>query len=247
MAIVMGFLGLLVGGLTNQLAADLPARRGLTAPHCPYCGETRPWGMWLSLPAYLARRVRCPSCDASIKPIRPITELGLAAGYAYLWITLGPSIKLVFQMAYLAVLALILVTDIERRLILNVVTYPAILFAIAAGFFTPGMRGWSALAGGAIGFLFFLVAALVGTALFGSGALGGGDVKLAAFVGLITGFPLVIGALLLTIVTGAVVSLFLLVTGMRSLRDPIPYGPFLVIGGVVALLWGYQIVAWLIY
>jgi leader peptidase (prepilin peptidase)/N-methyltransferase len=171
----------------------------------------------------------------------------MAAGYAYLWIALGPSVKLVFYAVYLAVLALILVTDVERRLILNVVTYPAILFAIAAGFFTPDMRGWSALAGGAVGFSFFLVAALVGSALFGSGALGGGDVKLAAFVGLITGFPLVIGALLLTIVTGAVVSLFLLVTRMRSLRDPIPYGPFLVIGGVVTLLWGYQIMDWLIY
>jgi leader peptidase (prepilin peptidase)/N-methyltransferase len=57
----------------------------------------------------------------------------------------------------------------------------------------------------------------------------------------------VIGALLLTIVTGAVVSLFLLATRMRSLRDPIPYGPFLVIGGVVALLWGYRIIEWLIY
>jgi leader peptidase (prepilin peptidase)/N-methyltransferase len=77
--------------------------------------------------------------------------------------------------------------------------------------------------------------------------LGGGDVKLAAFVGLITGFPLVIEALVLTILIGAAVSLILLVTRVRSLRDPIPYGPFLIAGAVITLLWGYPIAAWFLH
>jgi prepilin signal peptidase PulO-like enzyme (type II secretory pathway) len=125
-----------------------------------------------------------------------------------------------------------------------VVTYPAILFAFVASFFTPGMRWDYALLGGAVGFVFFFLAALVGNALFGSGALGGGDVKLAAFVGLITGFPLVIEALVLTILLGGAVSFLLLVTGIRGRRDPIPYGPFLVAGAVITLLWGYPIAEW---
>jgi leader peptidase (prepilin peptidase)/N-methyltransferase len=173
-----------------------------------------------------------------------LVELGLAAAYGYLGIVFDPSVRLVLYLIYTAVLALILITDIERRLILNVVTYPSIVFAIVAGFFTPGLSWWSALAGGAIGFIFFFVAAVVGNAVFGSGALGGGDVKLAAFVGLITGFPLVIEALVLAILLGAAVSLILLVTRVRSLRDPIPYGPFLVGGAVVTLLWGYPIAEW---
>ena len=247
MIVLFALLGLLVGGLVNQLGSDLPARRGLTRPHCPYCGKNRPLWQWLSLPAYLVQRARCPSCGASIKLRHPLVELGVATAYVYLWIALGPSVKLVLHLLYTAILALILITDIERRLILNVVTYPAILLAIVASFFTPGMQWWSALIGGAVGFFFFLVAALVGNALFGAGALGGGDVKLAAFVGLITGFPLVIGALVLTVLIGAGVSLILLITRVRSLRDPIPYGPFLVAGGMVALLWGYSIAGWLLY
>jgi leader peptidase (prepilin peptidase)/N-methyltransferase len=145
---------------------------------------------------------------------------------------------------YGAIFALVLITDLERKLILNVVLFPAILLAIVASLLTPGMTWWSALAGGAVGFVFFLVAALVGNALFGSGALGGGDVKLAAFVGLITGFPLVVEALVLTILIGAAVSLVLLVARVRGLSDPIPYGPFLVAGAVVTLLWGYPIAEW---
>jgi prepilin signal peptidase PulO-like enzyme (type II secretory pathway) len=244
MTIVFTILGLLVGGLVNQLGSDLPARRSLTRPHCPYCGRMRPWWQWLSLPSYLTGHAACPSCDAAIRLRYPLVEIGMAVTYGYLWIVLGPSIQLALYLIYSTIFALILVTDIERRLILNAVTYPAILFAFVASFFTPGMTWWSALAGGAIGFAFFFLAALVGNALFGSGALGGGDVKLAAFVGLITGFPLVIEAMVLTILIGAAVSLLLLITRVRSLHDPIPYGPFLVAGAVVTLTWGYELAGW---
>lgn len=244
--ILFALLGLVVGGLVNQLGSDLPARRGLTRPHCPYCGRDRPWQQWLSIPAYLIARARCPHCDAPIGLRHPLVEAGLAAAYGYLWLRFGPSVKLVLYLVYGAILAIVLVTDIERRLILNVVMFPSIIFAVVASFFTPGMRWDFALLGGAIGFAFFFSAALVGNAVFGSGALGGGDVTLATFVGLIVGFPLIVEALVLTILIGAAVSLVLLVTRVRTLRDHIPYGPFIVAGAVVTLLWGYPI-AWALF
>ena len=247
MLAVFVILGLLIGGLVNQLGSDLPTRRSVTRPHCPHCGRNREWWQWLSLPSYLIGRARCPSCDAAIRLRQPLVEIGLAVAYVYLWLELGPSVKLVLYLVYSAISALVLTTDIERRLILNVVMYPAILFALGASFFTPGMVWWSSLVGGAIGFAFFLVAALVGNTLFGSGALGGGDVKLAAFIGLVTGFPLIVEALLLTIFIGAIVSLILIATRVRSLRDHIPYGPFLIAGAIVALLGDYPLARWLLY
>ncbi len=247
MTVLFALLGLLVGGLVNQLGSDLPARRSLTHPHCPYCGRERPWWQWLALPAYLIGRAGCPYCGAPIRLRQPMVEIGLAVVYGYLWIVLGPSVKLILYLLYSTIFALILITDVERRLILNVVMYPSILLAIIASFFTPEMTWWSAVAGGATGFIFFLVAALVGNVFFGSGALGGGDVKLAAFVGLITGFPLIIEALVLTVLIGGAVSLILLIIRVRSLRDPIPYGPFLIAGAVVTLLWGYPIAGWFLH
>jgi prepilin signal peptidase PulO-like enzyme (type II secretory pathway) len=244
MTILFALLGLLVGGLVNRLGSDLPVRRSLTRPHCPYCGQERPWWQWFALPAYLIGRAGCPSCGAPISLRHPLVEIGLAVAYGYLWIVLAPSIKLVLYLTYSTIFALILITDLEHRLILNVVMYPAILLAIVAGFLTPDMTWWSALAGGAIAFVFFLGAALVGNAFFGSGALGGGDVKLAAFVGLITGFPLVIEALVLTLLIGAGISLILLVVRVRGLRDYIPYGPFLIASAILTLLWGYPIARW---
>jgi prepilin signal peptidase PulO-like enzyme (type II secretory pathway) len=74
--------------------------------------------------------------------------------------------------------------------------------------------------------------------------MGGGDVKLALFVGMITGYPLVIEAIVLTILIGAVVSLVLLITRVRSLTDYVPYGPFLIAGAAITLLWGYGVAEW---
>jgi prepilin signal peptidase PulO-like enzyme (type II secretory pathway) len=63
-------------------------------------------------------------------------------------------------------------------------------------------------------------------------------------VGTITGFPLVVEALVIAILVGAAISSILLITRVRSLRDPIPYGPFLIVGAIVTMLWGYPIAEW---
>ena len=236
--------GILVGGVVNQLGSDLPGRGAPTEPHCPYCGRRRPWWQWLSLTAYLVGRAQCLSCGASIGIRRPLVEIGLGLTYGYLWIVLGPSIRLMFYALYSAIFALILVTDIERRLILNAVTYPAMALGFVASFFVPGVTWWSALIGGAIGLTFFFLAAVIGNTVFGSGALGGGDVKLAFFIGLVTGYPLVIEAIVLTILIGGAVSLVLLITRVRSLTDYVPYGPFLIAGAMITLLWGYGVAEW---
>jgi leader peptidase (prepilin peptidase)/N-methyltransferase len=196
------------------------------------------------MPSYLLGQGKCAHCSGPIRFRYPLVEIGLAVTYGFLWIHFGPSVELLLSLVYSVVFGVILITDFERRLILNAVTCPAILFAIAASFITPDMKVWSALAGGAIGFVFFFLAALVGNSVFGGGALGGGDVKLALFIGLITGFPLIIEAIVLAIIIGATISLLLIVLGVRGLRDHVPYGPFLVAGAVVTLLWGYPIANW---
>jgi leader peptidase (prepilin peptidase)/N-methyltransferase len=174
----------------------------------------------------------------------PLVELVLGFLFGYLYLLYGPTLHFGFVAAYTAIFALVAVTDLERRLILNVVIVPAMGLALIGSFFTNGMSWKSALLGGVTGYVTFLILAIVGNALVGPGAMGGGDVKLAAFVGLVTGFPMVIEALLLAILAGGLISLILLITRLRSLRDPVPYGPFLIIGGWTTLLWGAEIAQW---
>ena len=171
--------------------------------------------------------------DASIPLRRAIVELAMAILFAYLWRRHGPSPRLVLLSLYTCVLLLILVIDLEHRLVPNAVILPATSLVLLANLVYPDPGLGNALLGGAIGFGLFCPMALAWR-----GAMGAGDVKLAALIGLMAGFPQVIVALTVGISIGGLVALFLLLTGIKDRRSYIPYAPFLAMGGMAALLWG---------
>lgn len=77
--------------------------------------------------------------------------------------------------------------------------------------------------------------------------MGGGDVKLGAFIGLMLGFPQSILAIILSFLIGAVFSIFLIITGKKHFGQSIPFGPFLVLGSLITLFWGSQIIDWYLH
>jgi len=146
---------------------------------------------------------------------------------------------------YVAVLILVTATDLEHRLIPNRFILPAILIALAVGFIATWMTWKASLLGGAVGLVFFAVAyALAAVVYPGKIGLGMGDVTLATFIGLAVGFPSAIVAVVLGVLMGGLVSGLLLVTRRVTLQSALPYGPYLVIGGLVALFWGQAILKW---
>ncbi len=221
MIVLYAVLGFVLGAPINALADALPVRRPVETP------------------AYLTRRAPPRVRDAA-------AHVAAAGLFALLWTQCESkgAIQLILVSGYSLVLLLVTITDLEHKLIPNRVIVPAILMAALA---TP-LRfgdGWPvALLGGATGFLFFFVAAWLGERMLGRGALGWGDVKLAAFVGLIGGFPQIVVALVVAIIAGGVISSALLITRRVTMRTAIPYGPFIVIGGFYAMLWGTEVIRW---
>lgn len=77
--------------------------------------------------------------------------------------------------------------------------------------------------------------------------MGGGDVKLGAFIGIMLGFPNALLALILSFITGAIFSIGLVISGKKHFGQTIPFGPFLVSGSLIALFWGNQILDWYLH
>ncbi len=100
----------------------------------------------------------------------------------------------------------------------------------------------------------FLLSILMGLAIGGfflsliiitrGKGMGGGDVKLGAFIGLMLGFPNALAALVLSFLSGAVFSVGLILLGKKHFGQTIPFGPFLVLGSLIVLYWGNQIMDW---
>ncbi len=161
--------------------------------------------------------------------------LALLNGTAYglAWWRFASPLAAAAVSLYSSVLLLVMVIDLETRLIPYALIYPAIAVALLGSLVDPRLTWKSALVGGATGFvLFYLVAWLT------RGGIGGGDVNLAAFVGCIAGFPGVFTGLAVGILVGGVVSLLLLASRRVPRNTFIPYGPFLCLGGWYAMMWG---------
>jgi len=142
---------------------------------------------------------------------------------------------LLVSWCYAWFLVTVLVIDLETRRVLNVMVGPAAVFAVAAGLWLGEPSLPSILGGGLAAFLLFFGLFLLGRVMYGRGALGFGDVKLAGVIGLMTGYPGVLPALTAGALLGAAAAIFLIVTRRASLRATTAYAPYLAIGAMLAL------------
>jgi prepilin signal peptidase PulO-like enzyme (type II secretory pathway) len=165
-------------------------------------------------------------------------SLALSAGFfAYLGWRYGPNGQSLVLGGLYAFLLLITLIDVKYRLVLNVLTYPAIglTLAVQIMLLRAGMR--AALVGAGLAFSIFFL-----TALIRPGDLGGGDVKLAALIGLWHGFPGVLWALLVGVGVGGVATAWITLAGSQDgatqgRRIHVPYAPFLCLGALAAFLY----------
>ncbi|MGI8563303.1 MAG: prepilin peptidase [Candidatus Dormibacter sp.] len=148
---------------------------------------------------------------------------------------LGAGWSLLSRSLWALILIQIFVFDLRHGLILDRVLLPAGVLAALLSWLGPALSWRESLLTGALTGLAFLAVARAGRALFKADALGLGDVKLSAFMGLCLGFPGVVWAVIAGVLAGGVAAAVLLVTGLAGRRDHFAYGPFLAGGSLLAL------------
>jgi len=241
-ALGFALIGLSVGSFLNLCIDRLPLAQSIVGPpsHCPVCGRRVSVPDLVPLFNYLWLRGRCRYCQAHI-PIRlPIVELLAGTAFALLYWNYGLSAEMGMSIVYASFLIVIFFIDLEHQLILNKVSYPGIVVAFVFSFLWPDLGVVNALIGGAVGFAMIFLPYII----YPKG-MGGGDVKLALMIGLMVGGPEeVLVGILIGIIGGGLVALLLLALGLKKRGEAIPFGPFLCIGAMAALLWGRDIADW---
>jgi leader peptidase (prepilin peptidase)/N-methyltransferase len=138
---------------------------------------------------------------------------------------------------YIVILLLILLIDAKERRILNVLALPGTLIALGAGLANGRAAFLVALSGAILGFLFFSILYWIGGKLYGSEALGFGDVKLAMLLGAIVGIHQVLIVLASGMLLAGFAGVVLLLANQGKKESTLPYGAFLAFAGIVALVW----------
>jgi leader peptidase (prepilin peptidase)/N-methyltransferase len=245
--LIFALVGLIAGSFINILADNLPEKMRPQRPYCLQCGQVRDGLGWLAVIRLARDGGKCPNCGAQT-PKRDFLVEGVTTLLFALLPTLIPEpVNLIVNSFFIAVLILVIVIDLEHRLILNAITYPVTALALLASLIVSDDQNTLplSLVGAVTGFVLFFLAYQFGKLLFGPGALGFGDVKLAMTMGAMLGFHRIFFALILAILLGGVVSVLVLIISRRvNIRTYLPYGQYLAIGGIFMLIWGVQVVEW---
>jgi leader peptidase (prepilin peptidase)/N-methyltransferase len=249
-------LGLIVGSFVNVLIYRIPVRKSIVTPpsSCVSCGNRLTVPDLVPVFSYIFLRGRCRHCGARISPRYPLVELLTAVIFTILAVRFGFSVPF-FAYAYLMmILIAVFFIDIDHRIIPN----GLVLAALAGGlvFFiwncispAPQVFGdakwWTPLAGLLPGSGFLLFVAVVGSIIYRTeDAMGMGDVKLMAPIGLFLGWRLCITALAVSVLLGGLISLALILLGVKKRKDTVAFGPFIVAGTFVTMIWGWELIKW---
>lgn len=246
LSIAVFIFGLMIGSFLNVCIYRIPRKESIVFPssHCPSCGKEIMFRDNIPIISYVILRGRCRFCSAKISIRYPIIELMTAVFLLLLFIKYGATLNYLRFAFFICVLIVISAIDIEHLVIPNRVIVPAIavglLFSIILGY----QILLESLIGIALGGGLLLVIAIIAPFIFKQESLGGGDIKLAAFMGIFLG-PFVLMALFWGFFVGALVGLTLMARKDKSLKDAITFGPFLAIGSAVTLFLGSSI--WAFY
>jgi leader peptidase (prepilin peptidase)/N-methyltransferase len=216
---------------------------------CPSCGAAV--AAWQNIPviSWLLLRGRCAACKTPISARYPIIELvtGLLSG-AVVWqfgTGLAAGAVLVFVWALIALTMI----DVDHQLLPDSITYPLLWLGLTLSLL-PDSAGnlpfpdtQSAVLGAMAGYLSLWSVYWLFKLATGKEGMGYGDFKLLAALGAWLGVKMIPLIILLSAVVGTVVGIIMILVLGRDRQIPIPFGPYLAGAGMIALLWGDQIIS----
>lgn len=264
---VVGVFGLLVGSFLNVVVYRLPImmerdwRRdcreflelpeepepaapfnlAVPASHCPNC--SKPVQPWENIPivSYVLLRGRCSGCAAPISPRYPAVELLSATLSALVAWRFGPGWETLAALFLTWSLICLSLIDFDRQLLPDIITIPLLWLGLALS-----LTGWfsgcaASILGAMAGYLSLWSVYQGFKLLTGKEGMGFGDFKLLAMLGAWLGWSKLPAIVLMSSLGGAVIGLALIGLRGHNRQVPIPFGPYLSLAGVVALLWGDDI------
>ncbi len=259
-------IGLFVGSFLNVIIDRLPRKETIFKgrSHCESCKKELAWYDLIPLLSFLMLKGKCRYCRAKLSFFYPTIEFSTGILFALIYAFVNfqfsifnfqsinqfliPNSSIINQQSlislayYLFIVSSFIVvffSDLKYGIIPDKVVFPAIILSLSYSLIINPQSLIINLISGLGAFVFFLILFLITR---GKG-MGFGDVKLAFLLGLILGFPKIILALYLAFLTGAILGIILILwKKKKSIKETIPFGPFLIIGSLAALFWGELII-----
>ena len=246
---VIFIFGLSVGSFLNCVIYRLETSESFLKgrSHCPHCKHNLGWQDLIPILSFVILKGRCRYCQKPISLQYPFVEL--ATGTLFLLIVFHFFSDFLFSIFCLLIscfLIIIFIYDLKHYIISDKIIYSAIAIALIFNTFYSIfiihnskflIQSLLSALGAAS---FFLIIVLVSRGRW----MGIGDIKLAFFMGLFLSFPGILIALFSAFLIGAVLGLWLVAFGKKTMKSEVPFGPFLVTGTFIALFFSQPLINW---
>ena len=211
--------------------------------HCPRCRHGIRASENIPLLSYLLLRGRCAQCEAAISPRYPLIELAAALMAVMAAVRFGVSPEVLFAMALGWALLALAVIDLEHQLLPDDITLPFLWLGIALNFFNVFTDLHASVLGAILGYGALWSVYIVYKLVTGKAGMGHGDFKLLALLGAWLGWQLLPLIIISASLLGAIIGIGMIIFRAHDKDIPIPFGPYLAIGGWIAMLWGPAILS----
>lgn len=245
-AILIFILGLIVGSFSNVCIYRIPRNESIVYPasHCPKCrSPIKPFDN-IPLLSYILLKGRCRNCKNKISIQYPIVEFLTGLIYLIIYLIYGLSVQTLIYIILSSALIIIAFIDLKEQMVPDVISLPGIVIGFILSFFVSYISFINSALGVVVGGGIIIIIGLAGSLIFKKEAMGGGDVKLAAMIGAFLGWRYIIISLFLGFFLGALAGIILILSKIKKREDAIPFGPFIVLGSFITLLWGKNIFLW---
>lgn len=246
MILLIIIYGLIIGSFLNVCIYRIPRGESIAWPgsHCPTCSHSLSWYDNIPLLSYLVLKGKCRYCKSNISAQYPVVESLNAVLYIIMYFRFGFGVDFIFYSLMSSVLLAIIFIDLKEMIIPDSLVLSILVLSVihkTVNYFLYGISPEIINS-----FLGLLLAGGMFTAivLISRGGMGGGDVTLMGALGFVLGVKYILLNIFLSFVLGAIISLALLSAKIKKRKDPIPFGPFIVLGFFITSLWGKVIINW---
>lgn len=226
--------GFFIGSFLNVCIYRIPNEISIIYPpsSCSKCNNKIKYYDLIPIVSYLILRGKCRFCGESVSLRYPVIEFLNGILYFFVYKTYGLHIDTIYYCIITSLLIVITFIDYDHMIIpyrLNISLAVLGLLNIPLAITAIGLK--YSIMGGIIGFVIFFVIAFVT-----GGQMGGGDILLMGSLGIIFGIRGILMITVLSFVTGAIISIVLIVSGLKTRKDHIPFGPFIALSAILVIL-----------
>lgn len=234
---IVAIFGLLIGSFLNVCIFRIPKKESIAFPrsHCLNCLTVLKARDLIPVFSYIFNKGKCKYCGKKISFKYIFVEVANMIIYIILYINFDITTQFLVLASVCSLLLVILFIDLQTLTIPNILVLILLLISLVFSVYEKNIIG--SLIGSMVGFTFFLLIALISR-----GGMGGGDIKLVGALGFLLGLYMTLVMIFLSFILGGIVSIGLILTKVKTKKDPIPFGPFIVIATYITLLYGESII-----